>query len=239
MDYFLSFLNPAIIISIISLLVGAFITLRTYQVTKQKKEFEQKHQMRSLLKEYLLFDANYKSGIKKLSLSLAKATSIEEIKYINHTPILLDFINSNSLTNFNKKTSSIINSIYEHHQRNILLRNLYIYSFKDALQQYSKTFNDYEKTIIYKTIVYVYINDKKFYQSLKNKCDYENQFRLGLQLIEAELKNGMLSAAEKRYREISDSVLTNKVRMSKATVARQLKQIELSLKEANDCIATL
>ena len=226
-------------ITIIVGLVSAFIAFRTYQVTKQKNIFEQKNQLRSLLKEFLLFEGKYRNDVGNLSFSLSKASSIEEIKNIEHTPMLLNLITENNLRDHSsKKVSSLVSKIYKIHRKNILLRNLYIYSLKDSIQVYPKVLNDYEKTIIYTTILYVYIKDKKFYKEVNqfyklliDRQDYENQFRLGLVFVEAELKNDMLTAAKNHLEEISDSLFVSNVKIAKSNIKFPIKRLELLLKK--------
>ena len=148
MEYFSSFLDSTIIFSIVSFLVGAFIALRTYQVTKQKKDFEQKNQLRDLLKEFLIFEGKYTSSVAEASLALSKATSINDIRYIDHTPKLLNLITKHDLRDHSDKpVNKAVATIYKIHRKNILLRNLYLYSLEDSIEKHPKALSDYEKQL--------------------------------------------------------------------------------------------
>jgi len=247
-EFLSSILTPAIVVSIVSALVGAFIAFITYRLNRQRKEFDTLNHIRQVLTDLFEFDRRIADELALTKCELAGKLPVSNFNDVQNTTELLVRIHevtaARAETDLDAPLRATISRATNLHYYNQSHRTLLIHSVEDLLGRYENLLNNYEKYVAYHSMIvstgigkekmeYWYKKARVFYEDMKGSKDYSNMIRIGISLVGVEIDGDYLHEAANRLAEIGDKSLWKGANLDLDFINRK---IELQRKRLNHCV---
>ncbi len=216
-------ITPAVIVAIVSVIVGSIFTYLGFRLNRKKEEFATHIYARSIFKE--LFDHNCCIEEKTAEyittlLQMVPNTELPKISNSHDLILALDnLINENQLDSSIVELKEVASKVSAFHYSISSKKMLIIHSIIELIERHGNLLNNFEKYIGLHTILVSKDNgflanekwlqeSRNFYTEMKKTGDFSSMVRMGITLVGVETEKGFTDTALNRLNEISSDEIT-------------------------------
>ncbi len=218
-------ITPAVIVAIVSVIVGSIFTYLGFRLNRKKEEFATHIYARSIFKE--LFELNRSIEDKSAEylttlLQMVPNTKLPKISNSHDLILAIDnLIKEKQLDSSIEELKEFASRVSAFHYSIPSQKMLILHSIIELIERHGNLLNNFERYIGLHTILVSKDNgflatekwlqeSRKFYTEMKKTGDFSSMVRMGITLVGVETEKGFTDTALNRLNELSsDEIIQN------------------------------
>jgi len=234
------FAAPAVIVAIVSTIVGSVLTYLGIRLNRTKEAFETRRYARSVFRDLFELNAKTDARIAKLRSTFATMFPSAGIPEASRTHDLLlqldERIRAKDHSASAVDLTELVSRVSALHYSTQAQRTLLVHSLAELLDRYGSLLNSFETSVAYHAILVTedtgirldarWLTDARaFYRDAMNARDYSTAVRLGITLVGVETERGLLADASARLSEVDADTVLAGAGFEPVFLRRRLKHI--------------